>query len=235
MFDSHIKNKIVNKLSLRINEKKLPTTTDLIKWGNLQRVSGVYPHNFDQSESRIIISNLDYLDSKFNYMISIRGIELEGKKIIINKINVTDKSHKNVILSFIDICYDHQTPDSFVRLIKNSQYVYEKGVLVYTQKRKSVKYFTNLSKCKSLTKNFITMDLETKSINGNLIPYCVSIFEGKKAYSFYIDEFNSSEEKLKASIKFILKRKYNKHRVYLHNFSYFDGIFLLKISSNIID
>jgi len=78
------------------------------------------------------------------------------------------------------------------------------------------------------------MDLETKNINGNLIPYCVSIFDGKKAYSFYIDEFISSDEMLKASIQFILKRKYNKNRVYLHNFSYFDGIFLMKALSNIV-
>lgn len=68
-----------------------------------------------------------------------------------------------------------------------------------------------------------------------LVPYCVSIFDGKKAYSFYITDYNSSDEMLKASIQFILKIKYNQHRVYLHNFSYFDGIFLIKIISNSID
>jgi hypothetical protein len=69
------------------------------------------------------------------------------------------------------------------------------------------------------------MDLETKSIGGCLTPYCVSTFDGKQAYSFYITDYDSSEEMLKASINFILRRKYNGHRVYLHNFSYFDGIF----------
>lgn len=72
------------------------------------------------------------------------------------------------------------------------------------------------------------MDLETKNINEKLVPYCVSIFDGKRAYSFYITDYNSSETMLKTSIKFILRRKYNKHRVYLHNFSYFDGIFLMR-------
>ena len=52
----------------------------------------------------------------------------------------------------------------------------------------------------------MTMDLETKNINGILIPYCVSIFDGNKAYSFYITEYASSDEMLKASILFILKR-----------------------------
>src|SRR5258706_1623848 len=235
LFDSHLKNKIVNKSKLKINSKKLPITTDLFQWGNLQRISGNYPYNFDNLETRLIISNSESLESSFNYMVTIRGIELKDKKIIVHQINLTDKSYKNVILSFIDIIYDPKTPSSFVRIIKNNQYIYDKGVLVYSQKRKSVKYFRTLSKCKCLTKNFITMDLETKSINGTLIPYCVSIFDGKKAYSFYIDEFISSDEMLKASIRFILKRKYNKHRVYLQNFSYFDGIFLMKIISDLVD
>jgi hypothetical protein len=78
------------------------------------------------------------------------------------------------------------------------------------------------------------MDLETKNINGNLIPYCVSIFDGKKAHSFYITDFKSSEDMLKASVQFNLKRKHNKYRVYLHNFSCFDGVFLMRIISNII-
>jgi len=87
----------------------------------------------------------------------------------------------------------------------------------------------------SLTKSFITMDLETKDINGTLVPYCVSIFDGKEANSFYITDYKSSDDMLEASIRFVLKRKYNKHRIYLHNFSYFDGIFLMKIISNVVD
>lgn len=79
------------------------------------------------------------------------------------------------------------------------------------------------------------MDLETKNINGILTPYCVSIFDGEKSYSFYITDYKTSDEMLKASILFILRRKYNKHRVYLHNFSYFDGIFLMKIISSVVE
>jgi len=88
---------------------------------------------------------------------------------------------------------------------------------------------------KSFSTNFITMDLETKSIGGILIPYYVSIFDGKISYSFYITDYTSSNEMLKASVLFILRRKYNKHRVYLHNFSYFDGIFLMKIISSVVE
>lgn len=78
------------------------------------------------------------------------------------------------------------------------------------------------------------MDLETKDINGILTPYCVSIFDGDQAYSFYITDYQSSDEMLKASLQFILKRKYNEYKVYLHNFSYFDGIFLMRIISDLV-
>jgi len=134
----------------------------------------------------------------------------------------------------MDIVYDINNYNSFVRLIDNSQYVYDKGEKVLSQKRKKVQYFTNLKPCKKVSYQFITMDLETKSINGNLIPYCVSIFDGKISYSFYITDYKSSDEMLKASVLFILKIKYNGHRVYLHNFSYFDGIFLMKIISDLV-
>lgn len=80
LFDSHLKNKIVNKSKLKINSKKLPITTDLFQWGNLQRISGNYPYNFDNFETRLIISNSDSLDSTFNYMVTIRGIEFKNKK-----------------------------------------------------------------------------------------------------------------------------------------------------------
>jgi DNA polymerase type B, organellar and viral len=40
---------------------------------------------------------------------------------------------------------------------------------------------------------------------------------------------------MKEAVKFILKRKYNKHKIYVHNFSQFDGIFLLKIISEVVE
>jgi len=230
-----------NKIKLKIEDKTLPLTTDLTKWGKIQIIKGDYPYKFNFKETRLLINtdpnnNLYFKGAEnFNYLVSIKGIKYKNKKIIIQRVSVTDKTFKLVHLNFIDINYDSKTPTTFVRLINNVQYVYVKGAKVLTQKRKKVNYFTNLKKCKNLTYNFITMDLETKSINGTLIPYCVSIFDGKKAYSFYITNYSSSEEMLKESVLAVLKRKYNENRVYLHNFSYFDGIFLMKIISSLVD
>ena len=79
------------------------------------------------------------------------------------------------------------------------------------------------------------MDLETKTTESKMIPYCVSIFDGKNKTSFYLSDFNSSEELLLESVKFLMKRKYHQHKVFLHNFSYFDGVFLLKTLSQLSD
>jgi DNA polymerase type B, organellar and viral len=38
---------------------------------------------------------------------------------------------------------------------------------------------------------------------------------------------------LEESIKYLMRRKYDKNKIYLHNFSYFDGIFLLRILSKL--
>ena len=49
-----------------------------------------------------------------------------------------DKSFKLNHLNFIDIIYDLNKLNSFVRIINNTQYVYESGNKVLTQKRKKV-------------------------------------------------------------------------------------------------
>jgi len=146
-----------------------------------------------------------------------------------------DNTYSKVYFNFIDILYDRAKPKSFVRIYDNSLFVYEDGEIVYSQRRKKASYFKTIKKDNSLSNNFITMDLETKNIKGVLEPYCVSIFDGKVSYSFYITNYeNSPDLMMKAALNFILKRKYNKNKIYIHNFSHFDGIFLMRVISEVV-
>ena len=80
------------------------------------------------------------------------------------------------------------------------------------------------------------MDLETRTLNDIMVPYCVSIFDGQTAVSFYLSEYKNSDEMLEASIIYLMKRKYHQHKVFglrRHNFSHFDGVFLLRILSSL--
>jgi DNA polymerase type B, organellar and viral len=86
-----------------------------------------------------------------------------------------------------------------------------------------------------MSERILTMDLETREIEGSFHPYCVSIFDGNEIKSFYLLDFNDCESMLKESIEYIMKQKYHKHIVYLHNFSYFDSVFLINILSDLSD
>jgi hypothetical protein len=170
------------------------------------------------------------------FSILARKIFINGNEILIQRASVADNTYNRIYFSFMDIIYDQSNLNSFVRIYNNNLFVYENSEIVYSQKRKKSSYFKTLKKDQFLSDKFITMDLETKSIEGVLEPYCVSLFDGKKSFSFYITDYeNSSDLMLKASIKFLLKRKFNKYKIYVHNFSHFDGIFLMKIISEIVN
>lgn len=72
------------------------------------------------------------------------------------------------------------------------------------------------------------MDLETRAMNGVLEAICVSVFDGKECQTFFISDYANSEQMLLASLRYLLQPRFRGYKVYLHNFSYFDGVFLLK-------
>jgi len=226
--------RIKNKLKLYI--KNLPITTDLNKWGKIRVISGSYPYNFNDLINNITTKIfIDVKDKHNNYIVEIKLIVHNNKNYIMHKVTVVNKKFIKPTHEFIDILENVLSFDNFTRIINNQLIAYSNNEPVYIQNRHKTDYFTKVKKCDSVNKNFITMDLETKNINGNLEPYCICIFDGKNSYSFYVTDFSSSEEMVKNALKFLMKRKYNRNIVYLHNFSYFDGIFLFGTLLKIID
>jgi len=69
------------------------------------------------------------------------------------------------------------------------------------------------------------MDIETRNINGVLSVYLLSIYVGEKVTSFYFTYYKDSNALLEKANLTMMTRKYDGYRVYLHNFSNFDGIF----------
>ena len=130
---------------------------------------------------------------------------------------------------------DKSDLSTFTRTIKNQEYIFEEGKIKLKKIKKNVKFLSKKTKDKNLSDNIITMDLETRVINEKMYAYCVSIYDGKKYKSFYLTDFSSDKEMLSNAIIFLMKRKYNNYKVYLHNFSKFDAIFLLSIMSSLTD
>ena len=65
--------------------------------------------------------------------------------------------------------------------------------------------------------------------------YCVSIYDGVNISSFYLTDFKNPEEMLESAIVSLMLKKYHGYRLYLHNFSNFDGVFLLRILTKLND
>jgi hypothetical protein len=80
---------------------------------------------------------------------------------------------------------------------------------------------------------FITLDIETQTINNVMTPYSICYYDGKKVNSFYLTDYIDSNEMLKDCINSLLIRKYTGYKIYVHNLSNFDGVFLLKVLSQI--
>ncbi len=68
-----------------------------------------------------------------------------------------------------------------------------------------------------------------------MTPYCISIFDGVITESFYLTNYSDPELMLKDAIYFLMRKKYHQYKVYVHNFSHFDGVFLLGVLSSLSD
>jgi len=95
--------------------------------------------------------------------------------------------------------------------------------------------FGNLKSASTLTNKIITFDIETLIKNNIMIPYLIKWFDGEIENSYFIKDFESSELMIIQAVKDLMVRKYDNYQVYIHNLANFDGIFLLKILTELGD
>jgi hypothetical protein len=72
------------------------------------------------------------------------------------------------------------------------------------------------------------MDFETQVIDGSHKPILICTYDGTTSKPFYITQFRSAGEMIRASILSLCRFKYQNYLVYVHNFAKFDGVFLFK-------
>jgi DNA polymerase type B, organellar and viral len=162
-------------------------------------------------------------------------VRLDNKKYIIKVYNgeyhITLYSKYGEILKFVDkYCIDEK--NRFTREIGNTKMYYENGECVFIKQELKTKFMQPKNPDTSIKSNFLTMDLETRTINDEMSVISASIFDGVNIKSFYLTDFSNSDEMVENAIRYLTQRKYNGYRVYIHNFTQFDGIFLVKIMAN---
>nr|YP_009690327.1 DNA polymerase family B [Fomitiporia mediterranea]QEG57107.1 DNA polymerase family B [Fomitiporia mediterranea] len=97
-------------------------------------------------------------------------------------------------------------------------------------------FVSKASKAKNFSFINLTLEVETyKDVNGKLNIYCISFYEGKLSKSFYLSDFPSIKELIKALLENIFTKIYSGKDIYIHNSSNFDLIFLYKYIVNFTD
>lgn len=212
----------------------LPTTMDFTLWGEYEISSDYKSALVKKQSNKNKVSRIEY------------HIKLEDYKLLVDlkigsltafswvdSLDLSNNEEKNI----------SDNLSTFKRTIKKNTYYFEDGKLQFHSVSKSCRNITTLNKSTYRSKNFITYDIETKTIDGLMIPYCICLYDGSNYKVFYITDYNvlgpnltikeKSDLMLKDSITFLLKPKYSGYKVYVHNFSYFDGIFLMKFLTEI--
>jgi len=143
------------------------------------------------------------------------------------------------MVTFKDIMYKDNNLCTFTRQIGNQEYIFGDGKALFKKIERKRPFLSKINQSIFRSTKFITMDLETRTLDGTMIPYYVSIFDGTYPVSFYLTDYTAAEcpevELLKTSILYLMKRKFHQHKIYLHNFSHFDGIFLLRVLSSLTE
>jgi len=203
--------KTKNKPTFKFIGYNLPSTMDLTEWGT-------YHFTNDYTKATVYKSN-----SKASYHI-----------FLYKNYQIVELKYKDaLLLKFTDIMTDHNNLSSFIRKFDTQEYIFENSkIIVKKIERKSV-FLKTILQHQFKNNKFITMDLETRCLNNVMIPYTVSIFDGSDKFSFYLSDYNNSDEMLQKAIEYLLKRKYHNYKVYLHNFSNFDSVFIIKILSSL--
>jgi hypothetical protein len=188
--------------SYQFGNNNLPLTTDLSKWGKVTKVGKDILIKSDNYESDIWVS-------------------IQNNKQVY-KFKIEDK----IILTVID--YLGKDSSNFIRSVNKHSFIISNGEIIFKSIERKTKFITKILKDKNLSNNFLTFDIETRKINGVHKPYCISFYDGKDAWSFFLSDFNSIDDMMNTAINSIMRAKYNKWNIYAHHGSKFDYIFILK-------
>lgn len=141
------------------------------------------------------------------------------------------------LFSYTDTLQNGANLDSFKREItstsgKTYTYIYQDSKLKFYLKPEFVTFIKPINKDKEFnTKNIATMDIETRQLNSGLLePKIISFYINKKKQSFFIENL---EEDILKTFQSLLKSTNNNKKIYVHNLSGFDGIFILDTLSKL--
>jgi DNA polymerase type B, organellar and viral len=250
---------LISDLEIKDTDQIIFTYKILPKDSNINTVSINYPL-YNKAVNEIDTKNRKTFKN-FGFSLPTNMNIWTWGDIIFNKDNIfVIKKYKSDGIYYIELLNDHMVVElkindrlilkfkdypnlncecplnNFTRYIKSYTQYFENSKLVLYTILKQTKFIKTKKIDKVMCNTIITMDIETQAIDGYMWPYCISIYDGKIFKSFYLLDYNNNIENLVLeSIKYLMFEKYSGYKVYIHNFSYFDSIFLLKSLHKLAD
>ena len=149
------------------------------------------------------------------------------------QINVYSNKNEVTILGPSDLKWTDTVVSevAFRRDIQKSSIYFMDGEVILRTQILPAKPFSKGKKDSKLVNYFVTMDIETLNSKGNLIPYAICASNGTQNISSFLRGRNQKDlfdSFMKQLLKMMVAMGSLRLIVYAHNFSGFDGIFLMK-------
>jgi hypothetical protein len=200
----------------------LPSTMDLTLWPNIE-FDEEFKTAYSSYHNKTMDINLDFVIyiSKCKYSVFVKN---RGK----------------VMFTFTDTSLNNNNDlNIFSRTIiednRKKIYYFNNGKVELYKTWMKTAFITKKSKdiINQNSSKILTLDLETKLDNSNkMIPVCMSIYDGEKAITFMFN-LDSWQNDMANAIRTLMRRKYDNYRIYIHNLSYFDSIFMIDVLSQL--
>lgn len=192
--------------------------------------------NFQNYENNKLVISFNPLD--YGKLILKNEIEDYTQFILQTRENLLVKINKFEVYNEVELVLGGESilkfrdefisDNKFIRILDNKIFYFENNQEILFTKEIKSKFISKTKNVKTLTNNFITIDIETIINNGLLTPYLIAFYDGKNLSSFYLSDFESVEQMMLTCLKSLLIRKYDGFKIYAHNLAKFDIIFLLK-------
>jgi hypothetical protein len=185
--------------------------------------------------------NLELFGEKLNVVLSayyILKFDLDPEGLLFHKdgcviyIKIKGSKHEGII--FKDKAIFYKFEDSF---IEGTSFVRTSGKYIMFIENFEIYYFDKLTVNSFITQskanaklntNIVTFDIETYIKDGNFIPFACGWYDGELMQTYYLTDFKSPYAMLLRAFTDLLD--FNpKAKVYIHNFSKFDYMFIIKV------
>ena len=130
----------------------IPNNNFYLKWGYI----------LNSKNSQLQIKNV-------NHIITITKVSTYVNEIVFRDIN-TDE----ILVSFKDISLNGSHVN-FTREINKMTYKFVNGIVTHKTEDTDFKFLSKANQSKSAFTKFITWDIETRTIDNKMVPYCICV------------------------------------------------------------